>query len=609
MASPLVRNAVKLGLLGLVVFMPAIAAPVLLGVAAVSLFNRARYNREMRRQAEQENGTAPSPTRRERRREERRREQALREQAVEYDQGRGWNFALLPVDMEADISGADRFRATFTCAGIRDLVSARADTRGNVRYEFLLTDREKAQELQRKARMYNGAASVRPTRDGRAFLVSASNASAVNDMAKAAFPPVKQEVERTIVKSQYYTVSGCKDYADAMRKFEATRSSRVPDKTVVGVTDTVGGERFDRVVPEPYEPTYLEVGQYVVRVDTETKYRGEVKVPGNVSSTEEVREFASRSYEPKPSEEVSGRSAAEKLSDATVKEATRYVADGTTMLDIRTADDPAYRAMKAYLICPDMDSLAEILNGGEIPKDSLLVMDRFLPERTEGKFVLELDGADDIRSKLAVQGDASPAFVAKCESMGVGRDTLEVSRIMDEVSERGYATVRLRDGVSLERVKVNGIPVEEVAARMENKRLAELDREGLGRWITDAGKIQAMNITVDAKRAELRITSVVDDVQKVETRKLTEKEVDQFARRGEITKAEMKDVLMQIHPDYFRSYRVDGKPMYEDPLRDFIAGRKPAANPSLKEQMQQAMGRTPEKKAEEVKRRRKGPNL
>jgi hypothetical protein len=609
MASPLVRNAVKLGLVGLVVFMPAIAAPVLLGVAAVSLYNRARLNREMRRQAEQEGGAVRTPTRRERREEERRKERALREEAVEYDQSRGWNFALLPVDMEADISGADRFSAKFTCAGIRDLVYGRADSRGNVRYDFLFTDREKAQELQRKARMYNGAVSVRPTRDGRAFEVTASNAAAINEMAKAAFPSVKQEVERTIVKSQYYTVSGCKDYADAVKKFEATRASRVPDKTVLGVTDTVGGERFDRVVPEEYSPTYLEVGQYVVRVDTETKYRGEVNVPGNVSSTEEVREYASRNYVPKPTEEVSGRSASEKLSDATSKEATRYVSDGTTVLDIRTADDPRYRTMRTYLVCEDMDSLAEILNGGEIPKDALLVMDRYLPDRVDGKFVLELDAADDIRSKLAVQGDASPAFVAKCESMGVGRDTVEVSRIMEEVSERGYATVRLRDGVSLERVKINGVPVEEVAARMENKRLVELDREGLGRWIADAGKIQAMNITVDAKRAELRITSVVDDVQKVETRKLTPRDVEQFSRRGEISKAEMKDVLMQVHPDFFRSYRVDGKPMFEDPVRDFIAGRKPAANPSLREQMRQAQNRTPEKTVVEVKRKPKGPRL
>lgn len=608
MASPLIRNAVKLGLLGLVVFMPAIAAPVLLGVAAVSLFNRAVLNREMRRQAEQENGAVRKPTRRERRQQERQKAHALREEAVEYDQSRGWNFALLPVDMEADITGADRFRAKFTCAGIRDLVYGRADLRGNVRYDFLITDREKAQELQRKARMYNGAVSVKPTRDGRAFEVTASNASAINDMAKAAFPPVKQEVERTIVKSQYYTVGGCKDYADAVRKFEATRASRVPDKTVVGVTDTVGGERFDRVVPEEYAPTYLEVGQFVVRVDTETKYKGEVKVPGNVSSTEEVREYASRAYEPKPSEEVSGRSVAEKLCDATSKEATRYVSDGTTVLDIRTADDPAYRAMRTYLVCNDMESLAEILNGGEIPKDTLLVMDRYLPD-TDGRFVLELDAADDIRTKLAVQGDASPAFVAKCESMGVGRDMVEVSRIMDEVSERGYATVRLKDGVSLERVRVNGIPVEELAERMENKRLVELDREGLGRWIADAGKIQAMSITVDAKRAELRITSVVDNVQKVETRKLTPRDVDQFSKRGEISKAEMKDVLMQVHPDFFKSYRAEGKPMFEDPVRDFIAGRKPAANPSLKEQMRKALSLTPDKKAVEVKKKPTGRKL
>lgn len=591
----LLRGLVRFAVIAAVILMPVLFFPVLAGAAAVYAYNAVRSRRAMEASQSQDESQGEGRTsRREQRREARREQARVREiqraQAVEYDPKKGWNVDALPFDMNASFMRGRKGVAYFDCAGIDGLVKGVPDGR-DVDYLFRVEDPAKARMLQEKAKMYNGAAKVE--RSGDAFFVHASNAKAINDLAKEAFPPSRHEVTREVTQLRQYYVEGAKDYEDAKRIFEATRDRRVPDRTVHSQVDTVDGVQASRQSNgEPLDPASLPLGMYVISETEVSTFKGKVSIPGNVEGDASVA-AAIEAFEPSNENRVASPDSGKvKISDGTPEKVGRYVLDEYGRgVDVVRTDDPLYRDLHAYVVCQDVDELAAIVNGGELPKGALVVVDRRAPDLRDGQFYIELEQGDDVRSRLGIQGEASPAFAAKCESLGVGAEQLEASLVMDEVSRNGYANARLKDSVSLERAKVNGLPVNELAERLTNDRLPKLDREAAGIWIKDASKIQAISVTVDPKRAEMRITSVVDNCQKVETRKMTDKEVTEFSRRPGVTKSEMKDLLMQVHPDFFKSYSVGGRSLYEDPVRDFIAGRKPAAVPELKAQMQEAKKR------------------
>ena len=589
----LLRGLVRAAIITAVILMPVLFFPVLAGAAAVYAYNAVRSRRALEASQSQDESQGERRTsRREQRREARREQARVREiqraQAVEYDPKRGWNVDALPFDMNASFMGGRKSVAYFDCAGIDSLVKGVPNGK-DVDYRFKVKDPQKAKMLQEKARMYNGAARVE--RVGDEFYVHASNAKAINDLAKEAFPPSRHDVTREITQLRQYYIEGAKDYEDAKRIFEATRDRRVPDRTVHTQVDTVDGVQAMRQSNgQPLDPASLALGMYVISETEVSTFKGKVSIPGNVEGDASVAAAAIEAFEPSNENRVASPDGGKvKISDGTPEKVGRYVLDDYGRgVDVVRLDDPRYRDLHAYVVCQDVDELAAVVNGGELPKGSLVVVDRMAPDLRDGQFYIELERSDDVRSRLGIQGEASPAFAAKCESLGVGAEQLEACLVMDEVSRNGYANARLKDSVSLERAKVNGLPVNELAERLTNDRLPKLDREAAGVWIKDASKIQAISVTVDPKRAEMRITSVVDNCQKVETRKMSDKEVTEFSRRPGVTKSEMKDLLMQVHPDFFKSYSVGGRSLYEDPVRDFIAGRKPAAVPELKAQMQEA---------------------
>jgi len=84
----------------------------------------------------------------------------------------------------------------------------------------------------------------------------------------------------------------------------------------------------------------------------------------------------------------------------------------------------------------------------------------------------------------------------------------------------------------------------------------------------------------DRKKEQLVITSTVGSQQNfvtvTERRDLDAAEMEYMATRGAVTKAEARDLLMKMHPDYFETYRREGgRALYHDPLGDFVKGRSP----------------------------------
>lgn len=605
----------------LVIVAPWAFWPLLAGAVVARVIRRSRERREQRRR-EQASGDRPL-SRRERRRQarenRRRAVQARRDQAVEYSPKYGWNVDLLPSDMSASFMEGQKGNAYFRCAGIDDLVTG-TPLGKDVNYSFKLTDMTKLDELKRKAGMYNGAAAVE-MRSGD-WMVRASNAAAINELAKAAFPQRTHDVTREVMHTRQYRIEGMKSYDEALAYFKAKRDELIPANSFVTVRDVVDGETMRTSNGTELSPVSLPVGTFIISETETDRYKGEVKLHDNrFRDRDEMLEAARQSFSAGESTRLPGSVPGElSVSDSTPERVERYLSDEYgNHVGLVSPDGPDYKALRAYVICEDVDALAQVLNAGELPEGALVVASREAPSVREGQFYVELERSGDVRSLLGIQGEASPGFAAKCESLGIGAEQRDASLLMDEVARNGYASCVLKGKVGLERANVNGVPVRDIADRLSSTRLDRLDREAAGTWIRDASRIQAVSVTVDPKRAELRITSVVGDVQKVETRKMTDREVTEFSRRGKVSRAEMKDLLMQVHPDYFRSYSVVGKGtyhgLYEDPVRDFLAGRRPASVPEVKARMQearrerQALRKAAEPKRKAAPRKGTGPKV
>lgn len=601
------KIAILFGIAFTVFVAPALSIPLLTAAVAVDAVERGRARRAAAgRTSRLDAYIERRGQRRESRREEERALEARRSRAVEYSPSKGWDVSQLPLDMHADLSGRDRNTASFTCAGIDGLVQGTAKGR-DVSYSFVLDDDERAVEVQRKARMYNGGASVERDGTGR-FVVTASSAAAINDLAKAAFPRVEHRVEREVAQVRQFRMDGFSSFADALAAFEASRTSLKPMNTFVRISDRVDGGPENVIEGDSYDPVSLPLGSFLINEEEVSRFKGKVRMPAR---TDDMAAEASDQYVPGEDDRVV---LADKdrirLVDGLRPDITRTIEDDMgRQVALVGPDDRRLAELRPYVVVEGMENLVALLDGGELPEGTAVVLDRDVPRPEPGLFVLELDRTDDVRSLLGVQGEASPAFAARCRAMGVSDEQLEASLLRREVDEYGYGSALLRKGLGVDRMKVNGVPVTELAERVSNERLPKLRRQELERWLNDASKIQSVTITVDAKKGLMRITSVVDDVMKTETKKITEKEARDFANRGKVTKAEMKDLLMQAHPDFFRTYSHGGRALYPDPVRDFIEGRKPKAADEIRKAMAEAKKNTPEKMVRKARRTGMAPSL
>ncbi len=527
-------------------------------------------------------------------REELKRE-AARAAAVEYDKKTAFDLTRLPLDMKADLRTLRKdgraVTMDFECAGIPGLVHARGEGK-DVTYSFGVNDLEVAKKIEEQVRYYNGLASIAPGRDG-SYVVTASNAAAINKLARFAFPPKEVEVSQGTRVVRQYVVEGCSTFEEAKAKLvvmkEADPGLR-PNRTLVEGTTTVDGKEEVERSGKLYEKgDYIPVGAFVVNEVEESVAKTKVQVRGDLRDSEQVLHFAGKAadfsgVDPQRSESVS---------DGMPEGAVRYFDNEGEIVALHRADEVPGGSVKAYLVCDSLDSLKAVLENpdAKLPEGSFLALGT-PPEPSVGegpdKFVVSLDADSELLSRLQVQSGASPSLLSKCESMGVSGEDLNRSLIMEEIRKDGYSSVRAVKGLSLDRARINGVPLEDVVDRLRSDRYGTLDEDDLRRWLSDAGQIRAVNVTVDVKKREVRVTTVMADKVVTDRKELDEKQILELAKRGKISKADMRDLAMSMHPEFFKVYSVGLNPVYPKPLEDFIAGRRPISNKDIVRQMEEA---------------------
>ena len=509
-----------------------------------------------------------------------------------FDQSKGeFHSEALPLDMKADLRNEKSVRkgkVDFECAGIRNLVSGYPVENGGYRFRFKVDDLATAQRVKEFTegaifRNHHGNASISQAEDGDGFIIESSDAKDIRALVKAAFPSTSCEVEQEVRTVNQYIIEGCSSYEEAVKKFNREKDSLLPDTSFIERRQTLNGNEMEHVFSNaPLNPTTLAVGTYIISEVVADARKATISVPGNIVEPDEISEFAVSAFDSKKAEKIAEKCIPQpQLFDATPAQAARFLSslDGGLHLatDESIADVVSKRQPQFVFRCADMKEAEALLSGETIPEGRIVLLDSEMPKAGPGEFIVTIPATAQMLSMLKVEGEASANLMKQYGDMGISEADIHRSLVEDGLVLDGYVSARNTAGISTENAKVNGVSMSEISERLGNANLPTLKTsEEMNRWLADAAEIQSISVTVDAKKAELRVSSVVGGTQKTEIRKLSEDEMRDFAKRGELTKAEMKDFLMQTHPDYFRTYSDgNGGGTLQDPVSSFLKGKKP----------------------------------
>lgn len=520
---------------------------------------------------------------------------------------KGWDFRQIPLDMKADMSRGDSMEVKFTCAGIDGLVTGKARLLGGADFSFEVPDESTATKIQKESGRSLGNVDVERTPGGR-YVVSSRSARDINEAAKLAFPVREVDVRQEMTVVRQYKVSGFGSFEDAAGYVRSNGDALKADNVFIENSEIVDGRRTVSSNGRRLESAdlggVLPAGTFIVTEEEVTAHAGKVSVPLNAGK-DAVLAAVHAGFVPGASNAVSVEEPV-KYSDGlpagVVRTFTLEDGRNVTLGDIRDLS-----SMKALVICTSFEKAREVA-AGDISKGTCIYIGKGVSESpSDGMWPVVLDVDSDLLSRLSLSGDVGTADRARLESMGYSADSVLVGALSSRLPDSGVPEpVPLRHALTLGGARIGGVPVSELSERISNASLPSLDADSLRRWAENAGHIQSVTFSLDTKTGMLRVTSVVDGVSNSEERPCTPDEMEAFASRGQLTQCEMKDLLMQSHPDYFSIYSRNGKGMYADPVGDFLKNVCPSDNPSREPAREKLLREGLE---QGLRRRKEGPKM
>lgn len=508
----------------------------------------------------------------------------------------GWNVEGLPLDMT--FTSVSSRQAQLGAAGIDGLITAKKPIFGkDASFSFPVDRSEVATKLQ--GYIESSGIDAKVKRDGvGGFIVSSGSLEAMNTLAKMAYPQRNVAVERELVHVQQYVVEGAKSFEEAKAMLEADRSAGRLLSSYVSMQDTVNGRKGEPVLNgTPVNGELLNgeihLGAYVVNLEEVSVIKGSMEVPADIEPKDYVSyaEVHFDSGRPDTSVDVS-----ERLTDGTPEGLERYFIYETNghhvqLRNPESIDTMLEDGLKAYVVFGSAEAFGAALNGGKLAEGTFVSISSAKPDVGADRFVLELDLADHrVRDLISRYSDLPASVQVELDRLGVDAGIVDYSLIVDRVRRDGSVGASLSGelpGDVLCDGRVNGTMVSMLQERLTDGSLYDLDVEKAIEWTKDASQIKFVNIEVDVVRSELRITSIVGEegFRKTERLPLSENDIESLSRRGSLSKAQMKDLLIQLHPDYFKTYSTaSGESIFKEPMAAFISGTKPVLSADGKKQ-------------------------
>ena len=526
----------------------------------------------------------------------------------------GWNVDGLPLDMT--FSSVNSRQAQLGAAGIDGLITAKKPFFGTeAMFSFPVERGEVAAKLQ--GYIESSGVEAKVARDGAGgFIVSSGSLEVVNALAKMAYPQRSVAVARELVHVQQYMVEGAKSFEEARAMLEADRSAGRLINSYVSMQDTVNCMQGEPILNgSPVNAEFLNkeihLGAYVVNIEEVTDMKGSMEVPADVEPKDFVS-YAEVHFDSGRPDTVTDVS--ERFVNGTPEGLERYFIYETNghhvqLRNPESIDTMLEDGLKAYVVFGSAEALGVALDEGRLAEGTFVSISSSRPDVGVGRYVMELDLADHrVRDLISRNSDLPASVQVELERLGVDAASVDYSLIVDRVRRDGSVGASLSGELSEDILcdgRVNGTMVSMLQERLTDERLYDLDVEKAIQWTKDASQIKFVNVEVDVVRSELRITSIVgnDGFRKTERLPLSDNDIDSLSRRGSLSKAQMKDLLIQLHPDYFKTYStVSGESIFKEPVAAFISGTKPVLT---------ADGRKQEKARTKALKpvRQKGPKL
>lgn len=487
----------------------------------------------------------------------------------------GFDVTALPVDMSLDHGNARQ--ASFTCAGISGLVTARQTDSlfGLVKYTFPVHNLETADMLQAKTVSMGNGARVYRNESGE-YMVEATDARSINILAKAAYPMTRVNAERQVDIVRQYRVDGCRNEAEAVKRLQDLRESGVvvrPDNYYQSVSIVMDGNR--RVVSDgsafAMNPVSLPSGSFIVNEVERQSVEVSANIPYNLRR-----------------DEVSGYVDAFGRSPVDAKEKTEIIFSAATPVDVvRTLSVgdrdieliPWGKGLDAgtgvYFEVKNEMQFKELVSSGKIPEGASVTLGS-RPLDEDSLFV-EMKATPELLGKMYPKD--APSFSG---DVMVSESDARWSVLIDTLRSQGSVRMDLREDVSLKDAKVNGTEFGLVAGRFSNERLPKLDIHGLSDWSADASRLGDIVVRVDHDSRGVTVSGRVDGRQvEHDTVYLTPAQMNSLESRGEVSTAEKVDLLLQMGSgkdsmfSSFRSYPSFGDSSIANPVVDYARGKEP----------------------------------
>ena len=509
-------------------------------------------------------------------------ESAGRDRSVSRGLLSGWRLSGLPIDMTVDsVKGRD---TSFTAAGIKGLVTAhQRPLYGKVDFSVAMQNQGMAEQADKVIKDRGLDAEVVRGRDGK-FNVVCSDVNLANELAKALYPLRDVEVERRQEHHRQYIVSGMGSYQEAEEFLK--RNPQTGGKLVnsfIKVTDVIDGKvAGEHLQNAPLDNSFndgsLPVGTFIVDVVEESVCKGVSSVP---SGTTDVSDHVFNHFIA-----AGGNIDSKEPSffNGTPDGVSRTVTVGSSKEKVVIHDTRAASRLNAYVCVDSYSELRNLCNSG-ISAGSEVRVGTEVPKDMKGKYVLELPLYDS-RVLGAVKSDVSVGRSKEelLKMNGYDENVFDISYLIHAVRNdrnghgvKAYISEELYSSVLASVANCNGVPFETCVNRLNEERMMELSPAGLRQWGEDFNEVRMVNFDIDPSRNVVKITSVIGDSKmKTEELPLDKEQMNALVSRGTLSRTEMTDMLMQLHPDYFKTYSAgNGKSSLDNPVESFVRGTCP----------------------------------
>lgn len=512
--------------------------------------------------------------------------------------GNRWNMNEFPADMSISSKENDVNKILkFECAGNPDFVEGRLIGRtitGRSKMEFTLivNDGRKAEKIAEHAQKNNILGFRMERRLDGSFALISDNPYDINSIAKEFFPPRTMTVERHETTINQYIITDCRSYEEAVEKFKELKAGKKMEDPANSFSKT---QYFVNGIADPnidqdgekLTVTQLPVGSYIINDEQVEVHSKNVTFNRNIDETEEaLRSVAIEEMGVVDSSDLVQDKGKSNITDGLEGlSVTRYVMDGDEILPL--ADESQLKTNRKSEIVVRFNSVDSLVNtclGNQSLQGHTVQLDTSFEDNMirPGEIVLTLPVDKDTLNCVSLINDRSEEIYPAYEKSGVQLRDIQSALVMKELGAKSYVSVDINDQLDFSKAKINGVPVKDFIERStelveKGRSEAFSNREDAFKWLTDAARIETVQMDLDMKNNSVTITSTLRTADGIQTNTITRSnlsfdEMDSLATRPRPSSAELKEVVMQSNPDKFEYYRkTSGKySVYKDPMLSFI---------------------------------------